>query len=951
MHFKDIRLSRRGSFEVSSGSRPSTPGEGKNGRRGRSSYRSPDSPSMNDGPVEAELSGRQPKRSNSFGLGLGGLQSLANGMSRAGESFSRKQAGQASSDGTKTPPMIHSGAATASNVIPMGPPTLPDSSHLAQFSLKLSDLVNKSFVPCTGVALPSTPSSGVLAGAAKNAAAMTSVGGASAIPALSTIQYEGKKLPSKAMVVDIAKTVVRELEYSSAVDPYLLRAVSRSALKALTLFANRIDSLLVPPSKDSSVAFVPSTSKEGVHLPASLEFNLGLVTLEWIVEDALERCIEGPPGSQNEGMPHFVSEILTPVRKKMEGTILHVIQPLISSVKTSFTQCLLKAVPKPFSSFELGLSPVTSITSPLIEAGPLASSGILTPASTSSSSAAAASSSSWLRELEGRLEGNRRLLIPRIEERCGQDGEGWFISVAIHVIWKGLFILTSRTMPMSSNWTSSHPVVAPTTVSHLMAADASKRSPSPAQLTNALKSVSVKPRKLSGAETPSGLATPSHVSILTASAKATIHQVQELQAFEKLILKFATGFQPSHAKSTTTTATSSSSQVGRENSDTSDEEDDDDDDEDELARAALAEALQAIKSTILVVQYLETHPEATLEAIMSHKDRSHTCVLPIEVIRAVKAIPHLLLLHLVYARMPTHLASFASVIAEGGHRSEAIIPSPPGVFGYTWMEYERAIAGFAGGQSWAYALVDAWKEDIREANESLDVRSKAVMKQKVDKEVHQDLIKANSNDAHHENGDGASTQEEITLRRTASTRSTSDSSDSIPENMTASAPTLDREKAKVVAVTSHPSSLTKPSTWSTLRLSKRGTSRMNEVEIDHRGAPPSPDESPPRSPYTGPVGPSTSRSGETSTTKTKRFWKAAQSSQSQFNGGFHLTNVGRARATSPSSKHTSHATTQTSGITEEERIQEEIRLERKGIQLLERAIYVVEGIRKPAPGT
>jgi hypothetical protein len=74
--------------------------------------------------------------------------------------------------------------------------------------------------------------------------------------------------------------------------------------------------------------------------------------------------------------------------------------------------------------------------------------------------------------------------------------------------------------------------------------------------------------------------------------------------------------------------------------------------------------------------------------------------------------------------------------------------------------------------------------------------------------------------------------------------------------------------------------------------------------------------------------------------------KQSDSSQGQLNGVFHLNNVGRTRATSPNGNGSNAATSPS--ITEEDRLLEEIRLERKGVQLLQKAIEVVEGIRKPA---
>ena len=97
----------------------------------------------------------------------------------------------------------------------------------------------------------------------------------------------------------------------------------------------------------------------------------------------------------------------------MEASILHVVQPILSALRASLTSCILKITPHPFVPRNL----VGDV-----------------------------STAPWHRELEERLEATHKLLVPRLCNRCGEDGHAWFISVAIHVIWKGLVVLTSRSV-------------------------------------------------------------------------------------------------------------------------------------------------------------------------------------------------------------------------------------------------------------------------------------------------------------------------------------------------------------------------------------------------------------------------------------------------------------------------------------------------------------------------
>lgn len=726
---------------------------------------SPDLAQLEVAALDAER--QKPKRSASFGRSLGGLASLTSGMAKTGDAFNRAKSGTSTPQSPALPspgeqPSTPSAiSAPKAGVSLMGPPSAPDASHLTQFSLKLSDLVNKAFSPCAATATPTTSNGSVasnVAAAAKGATSLTA--GFATAPKIGQITYEGKHLPDKAKVIEIAQVVVSELRYAEAVDAYLLRAVSRQILKALTLFAARIDSLLVSPTKDPSALKVPINAKEGIHLPAALEYNLGLVTLEWIVEDSLERCIEGDRDAQgqliaddndnvHDGMPHFVSEILTPVRKKMEGTILHIIQPLLAQVKTSIARCISTAVPSPFVS-TMNLSPTsTHGTGPTGDAGSISPSvpGNTSPpqrAMEGAPSLTAGASSTWLRELDGRLEGARRLLLPRIEERCGQDGEGWFISVAIHIIWKGLLILTSRSVALPINALTEGSVNNAASLSafdRLMGEVGQKRSPSPAQLAQALKSVSVgsvrsKNRDLtedfsdSGRETPllsrsTGVSSIAPISMV--SNRLCALQLAELQTFEKLMLRFCEGFlrkpdgqQKRGGKTGKKSrfalfASSSTALGGTQPTDLSAY---DPDEEDELARAALAEAMHALKSTIIVLQAMEREPAAIcsgleqLKTLPGGPDRQTSASpasLGTEAAQALDAIPNLLLLQTLYNRLPL-----------GHGRLE--LPSPPALFSYTWADYEKAISGFAGGDQWAQAAALRYKTEIEKAWRGVSMR-------------------------------------------------------------------------------------------------------------------------------------------------------------------------------------------------------------------------------------
>lgn len=698
----------------------------------------------------SSLQSRAPKRTGSFGKGLG--LALANGMTKASEAMpamGRKTPATTPRSvypGSKEFPFGSSSTTTSTTqqAAPgaMGPPPGPDPSHLSTFSLRLSELVNQALLP-TVMQAPG------------NTAAAKHTPGRAHIPSIDQIVYDGRHLPSRIRIQELAQTVVAELEYGKSVDAYLLRAVSRAALKALTLLASRLDSLVIPVAKDPSSLIMPTTAKEGVYIAPALEYNIGLATLIWIVEDALENCIEGD--EVHAGMPPFVHEILNPVRKRMEMMILHVIQPVLTAVKTSLTASVLKGLRHPF--VVAGGSPALtpSVSNNDLNLGPVSPAATPPPSAFASPNGAgmAVAQGNWLKELQGRLEGSRKLLVPRIEARTSKDGEGWFISVAVHLIWKGLFILTAR--PIESICAAAAGNRSTSIAGYTSIGDVSRLHLPPGQLTAALKSVAsvgsnrgrrpdsglaptTSSSSASGRGTPSaaaataggtdlgrtdGTSTPSgQKAALPPFLKASAAQVADVQAFQKLALKFCKGFVTDKALAAVA-AELSRADADEDNKDVVDDDAQlqEEDEEDELARQALAEALEASKSVITVIQAMDGNLDGVRAALsrgLVGSPRNSTVdggvgaastARPLEPVqlRALKAIPPLLLLHIVYCRLPAVL----TVAGSSGGGDRTYLSAPPALFGMTWQEYEKAIAGFVGGGSWASAAAQRWQREVQ----------------------------------------------------------------------------------------------------------------------------------------------------------------------------------------------------------------------------------------------
>lgn len=169
--------------------------------------------------------------------------------------------------------------------------SMPTSTHdvdpprLSQFSMRLNELVNRAFVTAKDHNISTMTHTGT----------SPFTGQSISVPRIQNIVYGSSHLPNRMCVIEMTRTVVDELHHAESVDPYLLRAVSRTVLKAVSHFVSRIESQLVSWRNDPSSIQIPLSVRGLQHIPPAMEFNLALISLEWIVEESLERCLEGLP--------------------------------------------------------------------------------------------------------------------------------------------------------------------------------------------------------------------------------------------------------------------------------------------------------------------------------------------------------------------------------------------------------------------------------------------------------------------------------------------------------------------------------------------------------------------------------------------------------------------------------------------------------------------------------
>ena len=144
-----------------------------------------------------------------------------------------------------------------------------DPSRLSQFSLRMNELLNKAFV-ASQCNVSSIAHSGT----------SPFTGTSISVPRIQNIVYGNNRLPNRVKVIEMTRLIIDELHNAERVDPYLLRAVSRTVLKTVSHFISRIESQLVSPRTDPTALQVPVSLRGAQHISPAMEFNLALISLE-----------------------------------------------------------------------------------------------------------------------------------------------------------------------------------------------------------------------------------------------------------------------------------------------------------------------------------------------------------------------------------------------------------------------------------------------------------------------------------------------------------------------------------------------------------------------------------------------------------------------------------------------------------------------------------------------
>ncbi|KAH9466965.1 hypothetical protein Pst134EB_002004 [Puccinia striiformis f. sp. tritici] len=478
--------------------------------------------------------------------------------------------------------------------------------------------------------------------------------------------WNGRGAPKPSAAIEVIEALKHELEVCSC-DSYIFRSLFRTAaIPALTVFAGRLDSLLILPANESSVAYVPKSVKEADHsLPVALRYNIEVVRCAWTSYSLIRGIMKGNEwGSE---VTKVLRDGLTPFLSKMDAIIQQFMGPYLVEIKKQVTGCILK------------YQPAESSTPPPAK-GHLSLSRTIPSLGGYGTWMTAAHPHEPLRELINLLEGIRKVLFVKLA--CGAESQRWMVSVATQAVWKGMLVFATSAFPLPTQAPQSSRTSQATSATHsnegylgLRGArhilHTGKRSPSPP----------LKP-------------------------EMALHQelVQNLKVFSVAISDFVkdiAGIDPRSANSSLSCAGECNLCAQGFSVNPGDDGD--------LVREAMNEALEALSALQLVASSL-LQPDRLRNSLIACTDSAMTLSSSLATRRAgdaqpacptltlaLKELPPFILLHLIGSR----------ISKDAGFRL------PHDVWGISWADYQEELKGFVAAERWLPEVAHEMAQEVR----------------------------------------------------------------------------------------------------------------------------------------------------------------------------------------------------------------------------------------------
>ncbi|BEI90437.1 uncharacterized protein CcaverHIS019_0305070 [Cutaneotrichosporon cavernicola] len=567
-------------------------------------------------------------------------------------------------------PRAHHTPHPSSNTAIPTPTVAPRSQSMGPITRKASPPSSRSATPrIGGTATPhSSGMDGPQAGAHVDAIGLRFNDAVNR--ALTGVDSKTKKGFRKGAGWTVGESVAHELGNTAPTDTYLLRAILRNAVRALSIYASRLDALLLPafsdPQFSAPLNLIP-THNHASPLNSTQAYAVSVAHAAWETCERIEQMLDLGQ------YPRFLEDGLRPTLDKFDTVVGKVVRPIFLQLKVDLEASV---------SNTGGGAPKTSAGSMTVPAAvngaPLtrekSNTGLprLARESSGGGYSRALAVPANLQQFASRVDGARKV-FETVAAPCGHDGEGWIVKVMVAVVWRGMRVI------MEADHTPNRSP-SPGTVHKALSGLGKEATPTVAQSPSLAKitSLSILTPRGAGSRPPSPPRTASQFDPATHS----------LMSFEGLVKRLVNGLvQPP-------TAPPSSA-------------DTDDQEQEHIAREALHEALEALES-------------ATIATAASHGDNASARILAsVRRLRddidddadeklddALEDLPSVQLFNLIQRRANVALA--------------ALPTNPPlrlrevtEIWGWTQAEYERQIlSGFGPAEENGPLVADAHKPEI-----------------------------------------------------------------------------------------------------------------------------------------------------------------------------------------------------------------------------------------------
>ncbi|WWC67751.1 uncharacterized protein I206_101663 [Kwoniella pini CBS 10737] len=512
------------------------------------------------------------------------------------------------------------------------------------------------------------------------------------------VDFKAKKGFKKGTGWSLGEAVVKELPFPPS-DAYLIRAVLRTSVKALSIYTTRLETLLLPALTDpafSSALNINAQAPAAHPLNPTQYFVLSVAHAAWETCEVLEQTLE------TGTWPRFVQETLRPVMDKLDLVVSKVIQPLMLGLKRDLVASLSKNEgTSPAGSKVIGLAsipaPTTAPTPAVTRELSNAPVSRLTKELSSGGTSRQLAIPPCLQHFANRVDGARRI-FELVAAPCADDGEGWITGIMVAVIWKGMCIVSEKDLGGSPNRPPS-----PGSVAKALAGLGKEKEATPTVI--AAPSLGGVTAKLTSSLSIIPSRSQSRPSSPPRGAQKLHPATHALMSLEGLVKRLVGGMvQPPAAPGTSVSQDPNAAE--------------------HIAREALHEALEALASFRIISNAMYKGGSCSSRILASARRLRDDIDDPVEdsLDDAMEDLPAVSLLTILLRQANTALTGLQSVNDEKTGTFK--IRTPAEIWGWTLVEYERQVlSGFSAAEEWGRRYATAIKPDLERVLSQLATHS------------------------------------------------------------------------------------------------------------------------------------------------------------------------------------------------------------------------------------